>query len=324
MLMRRIAILVVLPLLGLAACKGTTDPDPTQVTHPAGVLTARVSGLTGRPFGIRVSANGAVLVTQQDANSVARFSLGDLVQGMSIPVGADPGDVVFTHDGKTAFVSNFYDGTVHALDVATGARTRILVVDPANAYRLALSADDSRLYVTSVSGRLYAVDLAGTGAPSSVVLGGALQGIAIGRDGLELVVSSTQGGLWRLNAATLGVLASRNTGAFAAQDVALAPDETELYVANENGYVDVLNPSTLQPIRRYALPGMSPFGLAVTPDGAKLYITSPGTGQLGIIDRATGMVDIRTVGGMPRRVAFDASGATAVIANEGNWADIVR
>jgi DNA-binding beta-propeller fold protein YncE len=322
--MRRIATLVVLPLLSLVACKGSTEPDPAVSTHPAGTLAGRVSGLTGRPFGIRVSTDGAVFVTQQDANSVARFGLGDLVQSSAIPVGGDPGDVVFTHDGKTAFVSNFFEGTVHALDVATGARTRILLVDPANAYRLALSPDDSRLYVTSMSGRLYAVDLAGTQATSFVTLGGALQGMAISRDGAALFVSNNQGALWRLNAATLAVVASRNTGAFPTQEVVLAPDETELYVANESGFVDVLNPSTLQPARRYDTPGMGPFGLAVTPDGVQLYVTSPSTGQLGIIDRATGSVVVRTVGGVPRRVAFDASGATAVIANEGNWADVVR
>jgi DNA-binding beta-propeller fold protein YncE len=323
---QRPTLRALLPLLGitLAACRGSTEPKPLELTHPSGALTARATNFVGRPFGIRVSSGGVVFVTQQDANSVARFSLGDLAAGAPIAVGADPGDVVFTRDGRTAFVSNFHDGTVQLLDVGTGARTRVLNVDPQNAYRLALSPDDSRLYVTSVSGRLYAVDPSGARVATSVLLGGALQGIAISRDGLALTVSSADGMVWRLDAGTLAVLASRNLASSPAQDVALTPDETELYVANEGGFVDVLNPSTLQSVRRLTLTGLLPFGLAITADGAQLYVTSPNTGTLAIVDRLTGAVQVRPVGGVPRRIAFDASGATAIVSNERNWVDIIR
>jgi hypothetical protein len=30
------------------------------------------------------------------------------------------------------------------------------------------------------------------------------------------------------------------------------------------------------------------------------------------------------VGGVPRRIAFDASGSTALISNENNWVDVIR
>jgi YVTN family beta-propeller protein len=308
----------------IAACRGTTGPRDVQTAHPGGTLAARASGLVGRPFGIRVSSGGVVFVTQQDANSVARFNVDDLAAGQSIAVGADPGDVIFSHDGTRAFVSNFNDGTVQVLDVATGARGRLLLVAPTNAYRLALAPDDSRLYVTSTNGRLYAVDPTGTAAASSVLLGGSLQGIAISRDGATLTASSTDGRVWRVNAATLAVLTSQNLGSPSVQDVALSPDETELYVANENGFVDVLDPTTLQPIRRLTVAPLLPFGLAVTSDGAQIYVTSPGTGTVGIVDRGTGAVLLRPVGGVPRRIAFDASGSTALISNENNWVDVIR
>ena len=129
--------------------------------------------------------------------------------------------------------------------------------------------------------------------------------------------------VWRLDAGTLAVLASRSLTS-SPQDVALTPDETELYVANEGGFVDVLNPSTLQSVRRLTLAGLLPFGLAITADGAQLYVTSPSTGTLAIVDRLTGAVQVRPVGGVPRRIAFDASGATAIVSNERNWVDIIR
>jgi hypothetical protein len=131
--------------------------------------------------------------------------------------------------------------------------------------------------------------------------------------------------VWRLDACTLAVTASASLNAFPTQDVALGADESELYVANENGYLDVLNPSTLQSVRRVLLPGLSPFGLGVTPDGAQIYVTSPVTGQLVIADRRPdGPYQVLPVGGIPRRIAFDATGSTAVISNEGNWVDVIR
>jgi YVTN family beta-propeller protein len=211
------------------------------------------------------------------------------------------------------------------VDVVGGRSIRVLLVAPTNAYRLALAPDDSRLYVTSTNGRLYAVDPTGRAATSSIPLGPSLQGIAIGRDGSSVTVSSAGGQVWRVDAQALTVLASANLPSVATQDVALAPDETELYVASENGYVDVLDPSTLRSIRRLTLPGLRPFGLAVTPDGAQIYVASSNTGQIAILDRRTGaLVQLLPVGGMPRRIGFDASGSTAVIANESNWVDVIR
>jgi YVTN family beta-propeller protein len=121
------------------------------------------------------------------------------------------------------------------------------------------------------------------------------------------------------------VTASANLNASTTQDVALGAGESELYVANENGYLNVLNASTLQSVRRVLLPNLTPFGLGVTPDGAQIYVTSPGTGAIAIVDsRPDGLYQVLPVGGTPRRIAFDATGSTAVISNEGNWVDVIR
>lgn len=330
----------VLPLCLTAslACHATTEPEPlvgcgnrpvpvpAAGTHPSGASTVRAVGFAGRPFGIRVSSGGIVYVTQQDGNSVARVRLTDLVASPPIAVGADPGDVVFTRDGRTAFVSNFNDGTVHVLDVATGARRRQIFIAATNAYRLALAPDDSRLYVTTTNGRLYSVDVMGVEATTSTYVGGSLQGIALARDGRTLFASSTTGDVWRLNACTLAVTGSvGGQGRYATQDIALGPSDSTLYVASEGGFVDVLDASTLQSTDRVSMAGYAPFGLAMTPDGAQMYITSPTTGDVAIVDRVTGgLVKVMRVGGVPRRVAFDATGSAAVVSNEGNWVDVIR
>lgn len=305
-------------------CRGS-NPFPLQSSRPAGMLGNRAFGLTGRPFGIRVSASGMVFVTQQDANAVARFALGSFAPSAPVPVGGDPGDLVFTRDGSTAMVSNFFDGTVQVLDAVTGATRRTIHLNPTNAYRLALSPNDARLYVTSTNGFLYAVDPSGDSATTSVYLGGPLQGIALDRRGNWLIVSSANGGLWRVNACTLAIAASATLPSSGAQDVAISADESSVYVANERGYVAVLDFAALAPIRTLSMGTLQPFGLVVTPDGSQLYVTSPVTGQVAIVNPVTGaIIQTLAVGGTPRRIAFDAAGTTAVVSNEWNWVDVIR
>src|SRR4051812_34679402 len=50
-------------------CQKSTGPQPLALQ------VSTITGLTGRPFGVAVSPDGTIYVTQQDANSVARLSL---------------------------------------------------------------------------------------------------------------------------------------------------------------------------------------------------------------------------------------------------------
>jgi YVTN family beta-propeller protein len=71
--------------------------------------------------------------------------------------------------------------------------------------------------------------------------------------------------------------------------------------------------------------GTAAFGLGLSPDEAVLYVTLPGAGKMAVIDQRTLRVNvILTTGGRPRRVAFDVSGAVALVANEAGWVDLVR
>jgi YVTN family beta-propeller protein len=307
----------------LIDCANATGPAVPVATHPAGTLSTKINGLTGRPFGIRVSSTGIVYTTQQDVNSVASFSLAQLTPGASIVVGTDPGDVVFGRSGATAFVSAYYGGSVHVIDVGSSRQTAAIPIGT-NAYRLALSADEATLFVSSTDGRVYAVSTSGERVTRSVQLGGAIQGLALSSSGSILVASSTNGSVWKLDAATLAILASAAPGG-RLQDIAVSKSESEIYVASEDGWIDVLDGGTLQRIARITLDGMAPFGLALTPDDAQLYVTSPQSGQLAIIDRAMrSPLQVIRVSGNPRRVAFNTSGSIAVVANESNWVDVVR
>jgi YVTN family beta-propeller protein len=319
----RTALVHGLVLLALIDCRTATGPAVPDAAHPAGTLSTKIKGLTGRPFGVRVSSTGIVYTTQQDANSVASFSLAQLTPGASIGVGADPGDVVFNRSGATAFVSAYYGGSVHVIDVASSRQT-VAIPIASNAYRLALSADEATLFVSSTDGHVYSVSISGQRVTGSVQLVGAIQGLALSPSGTSLVVSSTNGSVWRLDAATLKILATGAPGG-RLQDVAVSKNESEIYVASEDGWVEILDGGSLQRVARITLDGMAPFGLALTPDDAQLYVTSAQSGQLAIIDRTTRTaVQVIRVSGSPRRVAFTTTGSVAVVANESNWVDVVR
>jgi YVTN family beta-propeller protein len=313
-----LVLLVLLP----NACRDSTGPKPGSFVHPVGTASSQISGLGGRPFGINVTSSGDILVTEQDLNRAVHIAASGSV-GVNVSVGADPGDVVSNRAGTLAFVSGFNDGTISFVDLATNGVTTTLQVAN-NAYRLALSADESRVYVSSTDGRLYVVNTGTRTVSTSVLIGGSLQGLALNHSGHALYVSSTGGTIARLDPASLSVTKSTSLSC-GAQDVALSIDDAELYVACENGNVTVLDATTLASKATIDIPSAGPFGLAVAPDNAQLYVSSPTSGRLAIVDRAgRSIVKTLIVTGAPRRIAFNAHGDKAYIANEGNWIDVIE
>jgi DNA-binding beta-propeller fold protein YncE len=321
----RPSVLSSLALLTLVVgCKdSSTTPTPTsRFTHPNGTSDTKIIGLGGRPFGLFVTSGGNVLVTEQDLNLAVRVdSLGG--GSATIAVGHDPGDVVANDASTIGYVSGFFDGTVSVVDLGANQVLKTLQVSPSNAYRLVLSKDGTRLYVTSTDGYLYTINTA-TQTPISSLTLGASQGIAINHAGSELYVTSTSGTVWRLDLPNLTTAKSTSLSCVG-QDVALSKDDAEAYLACEDGNVVVLDATTLATKGTIAVPGGAPFGLAVTPDNAQIYVASARTHNLTIIDRAShSIVNTLTLTGTPRRVGFNTLGNKAYVSNEGNWVDVIE
>lgn len=313
-------------VLGLAASsvamtwREKSAPSP-QRTHPSGTSTRRLSkGYIGRPFGIHVTTKGAILVTMQDVNILRQ--LNPRGPGSAFEVGEDPGDVVATRDGEVAYVSGFQDGSITIVRLAGDSISEIRRLGMRSAYRLALSPNERRLYVTSTDGRLYVFNTRTREVATSKTLGGSLQGLAIDHGGGHLFVTSTAGDVWRLERGTLRSL-RQTTLDCAAQDVALSADDRELYVACEKGNVVVLDARSLEQLD--ILQVGPAFGLAVTPDGEQLYVSSPSDGSVAVVELATRKVVGRvSVQGTPRRIAFSPSGHQAYVTNEWNWLTVIE
>jgi YVTN family beta-propeller protein len=94
-------------------------------------------------------------------------------------------------------------------------------------------------------------------------------------------------------------------------------------MAREGGTVAVVDPASLQLLATVTNPNGGLFGLAITPDEQQVWVTSPGTGDVLIIDRAARkLLRKLTVGGVPRRITFSDDGSLAFIANENGWVDV--
>lgn len=312
---RRLAIL----LLASGACSNATGPGST-LRHPLGVIVG-TPFVASRPFAVAISSQGLAYVGRQDLPFLQSSVLPDTAFRDSVRVGSDPSDIAFNPAGTAAFVTNQFSGNVGVITVALGASTDSVGV-PGAPFRILASAA-GQVFVSTNTDSVYAIAVSAKTIVHRWGFNAPVNGLAMTRNGQILFASSIGGELYRFNTNGAGAVDSAPVGG-KPQDVALSLDEQEVYLANEIGSLEVRNPTTLARID--TIPGASgAFGLKLTPDGAQLYATYPGSGIIRIIDVGTRTVGpVLNVGGIPRRIAFDALGSTALIPNEAGFVTVVR
>ena len=274
-----------------------------------------------RPFGAAVSSAGDIYVTQQDADALTRLKLSPLAVAGTVPVGRDPGDVAFIASGATAYVTNFLGGTLGRVDVAAGVQTATVALG-GDAYRLYITRDAARLFVTCGNGTLQVRQAGPMTLTATVAVGPTPNGMASLGDTL-VYVSSVDGG--RITEVDVRTGTVRRTFAIGGvpQDLALSKDGGRLFVADEQRGLVIVSVSTGAVLATIPTGGHT-FGLGLGPDGW-LYVTVTDLGRVLVVD-PVGQVIRATipVGGTPRRVAFDAQGTAVIVPNEGGWVDIIR
>jgi DNA-binding beta-propeller fold protein YncE len=156
----------------------------------------------------------------------------------------------------------------------------------------------------------------------TVQLGGNLNGLAISSSGARVYVGDVQGTIYELD--TAGDLLRQFAMPGRPQGLGLSADGRELYAAGEDGDFIVLDLETGAEVARVAL-GAGGFGLAVTPDQSQVWVTSPAAGRVFVLGRTSRTIhSTMVVGGKPRRLAFDQSGALVAIADEAGTIRWVR
>ena len=288
-------------------------------THPAAKVFAAARS-SGRPFGIAISKDGLVYCTLLDSASLIRATL-PLDTLIAFPVDAVPTDVAFSPAGNWAYVTNQLARTVGIVNTRTNAQVYAIPVD-GDPFRVAVGPEGLRVYATTNAGNLVQIDTETRTVAWTQRLGGNLNGLVVTADGNRIYVGDVDGRLVELNSdgevLRIILLPGRPQG------LALSPDAQELYVAGEDGELIVVDLEKGLEEARVGL-GTGGFGIAVTRDGSQIWITTPATGQILMIDRASRAIVARiALGGRPRRIAFDASGDNAVIADEAGAIHLLR
>lgn len=186
-----------------------------------------------------------------------------------VPVGKEPEGVAIHPGGKVVYITNEADNTVSVLDIETGQQVALIATGgrPRSAI---FSADGARAYVAcETTHALTVIDARSHARSGELELPGDLvrpMGLVISTDGHTLYVSGGRGKT--VHAVSLDGAAPQIKATFA----------------------DV---------------GVRPWGIAITRSGAKLYTANGPTGDVSVIDPATGAVSRRiAVGGSPWGIAI--------------------
>lgn len=301
--------------IGLGLTLGCASTPPPAAPIPV----ARIA-ISGRPFGVAVSSRGEVFVTRQDANALTRVILGTARLAGTVSVGRDPGDVVFDSAGTMAYVTNYLGQTVGRVVVGAASQAGDVGVG-GDAFHVRMSAAGTHIYVASNNGFLYVLDATTLARVDSVAIDPAPNGLAIKGDTIAYVSSAMTGQVSEIDLEGRSLSRTFSVGG-TPQEVVLSRDASTLFVANQGGRLDFIalsNGAIGAPMTGLG----SAFGLARTAGDDVLFLTSL-DGNVRKIDAARRKV-LWTYpsGGIPRRVAVARDG-TVLVANEGNWLDILR
>ncbi|MET7477707.1 beta-N-acetylglucosaminidase domain-containing protein [Streptomyces sp. NPDC005648] len=287
---------------------GTTTGVRSLLLSGAGVLgralPVRVTDGTDTPHALTADFSGA---------SVSSI---DLASGRTteIAVGDNPGEVVASPDGRTAYAANQGSDTVSVIDVARNKVTATVAVGRVPA-GLALTPDGRTLWVANYTdGTVQPIDTTDLATGTPITVGSGPENMAITPDGSTLYVAN-------IHDDTVSPVDLRTGKAAAAIpvgpspfNVVAAPDGKTVYVSDSGGSTvtpidtatDTTEPSLLVTGQAY--------GLALSPDGRTLWVTPSNGDTATPVDTVTGAPGRQvTVGRSAFDVALDWSGTTAYV-----------
>jgi YVTN family beta-propeller protein len=281
-------------------------------SHPQLGAVVATPALGGQPYGVAVSAGGAVIVARVSGDSITRYNLPDTTRVVSLAAGSQPVHVAINPAGTRAYVVNQGGAAVHVVNL-----TNNTVIDSApltNAgFNIAVAPNGLRVFVTTSDGRVYVLNTSTNAIIDSMRVGSSPNGLAFAPGGAQLYISSRDAGTVTVfNAQSDAPIDTFSVGG-APQRIAVTPDGGTLFVANEAGGVNIVALPSGTVTGPIALDG-SAYGLGISPDGERLYVTNPLSGKIFVVNVATHQVILtQAIGGQPRNVAFDLDGTTAVV-----------
>ncbi len=313
--------------IAVACSDPTTAPQPlvsAALGSPNGVIAGKVL-LGGGPWGVDVSTNGVVYVTQLFSSQVAVSSISTQTISAEIGVGSIPTGVVFAPNGRTAYVTNQFDGALGVIDVASGVETATIPLpDGSNPFAVAVSPHGNQIFISSNQTSVFVADAHTLAIVDAIPVGAAPNAFALSPNGKHFFVSSFVGGtVTEFDIASHAVVRTYSAGG-APQGLTTNKKGSELYVVNEGGFVTLFSIATGATLRTLPL-AAGGFGAAVTADDVHLYITEPAIGIVQVVNlQNRKMQGSINVGGEPRRIAFNSTGKVGVVANLAGYITFIK
>jgi YVTN family beta-propeller protein len=283
------------------------------------VVVPRVCGQSG--------SQGSLLVVSKQSHALFVVDGATLDVTGSIPVGEDPHEVVVGPDGRTAFVSNYGEGTLHTLavvDLMTRKRLPSIDLTPLVGAH-GLYVHDGSLWVTVEGSKALATLDAATGRVVSVLGTGQDKThlVWVSKDGTKVVASNAGSGTLSVfdrfmrtpvmvkgapaAPAAYTVPAWHHTlvrVGMGAEGFAVSPDEREVWVGNADGTLDVIDLRTEKKVDSLSVGIVGANRLKFTPDGGSVLITTHTGKDLVVMDAHTRAV--------VKRIPIEERGASGI------------
>jgi YVTN family beta-propeller protein len=279
---------------------------------------------TASPANPPLAAAKTAYIVNSASGTVTPISIGTGQAGAAIPVGANPGAIAITPDGKTAYVCPATFSPSSALIPISTATNRAGPAIPltGDSFMIAITPNGKTVYVASSSyGTVTPISTATGKASPSISTGVGISAIAITPDSKTVYVAGVTGAdplgkLIPIATATnrpgpaIGV--GKNPAA-----IVITPNGSTAYVLNTgSGSVTPISTAANQAGRPIPV-GADPVALAITPNGKTAYVVDEITlGTVTPISLATNTPGPAiSVGDHPDAIVITPDGKTAWVAN---------
>ena len=307
---------------GVTVVQAKAGSLATSFSVEARDFAPRLTSTDGSAFGIARTAGGRFVVSLIHDGAIETFEQGTPDAKVRIVTGGTPVVVAINAAGTYAYASNMNSG-LDIIDLSSHSVARQLTI--ANAHALALSPAEDRVFVTTTTGYVVAVNTATRTVGDSVAIPGGPWGIAFrttGTDTLMYVTARDGGTVTEVDARTMTLLRTFGVGG-RPHGLAISPDGSTLYAAdNSLGRVLAISTTTGAVTGNVAIPGA--FGIAISPDGSTLYVTTDNARAAVITASTLTVTHLYETGSNGRQVVAAPDGTTAYSANDGGWVDIIR
>ncbi|MFL5561912.1 MAG: YncE family protein [Gemmatimonadaceae bacterium] len=206
-----------------------------------------------------------------------------------------------------------------------GSYADVAKVTIADAHALAISPSGNRVYVTTTTGMVHAVNTSTRQIVGTVGVPNGPWGIAFrttATDTLMYVTSRDGGTITEVDTKTMTVRRTFNIGG-RPHGLVISPDGQTLYAA-DNSIGRVVAVSTSSGAITGSVSVAGAFGIAISPDGSTLFVTTDGSRAAVITASSLTVTKFYDTSSRGRQLVAEPDGTSALSANEGGWVDIIK